>query len=77
MAANLQGKFSDESYIWVFLFHPENGHREYSELEARCEGSYRIFLTSAGTAIFFDTPPLQMVGTGAGLIYTRSDIAVR
>ena len=41
------------------------------------EGSYRIFLTSAGTAIFFDTPPLQMVGTGASLIYTRSDIAVR
>ena len=42
------------------------------------EGSYRIFLTSAAAAFFFfDTPPLQMVGTGAGLIYTRSDIAVR
>ena len=38
MAANLQGKFFEESYFWVFLFHPENGHREYSELEARCEG---------------------------------------
>jgi len=41
------------------------------------EGSYCFFLMSAATAIFFDTPPLQMVGTEAGFVYTRSDIEFR
>ena len=29
------------------------------------------------TPFFFDTPPLQMAGTGAGYIYTRSSAQVR
>ena len=79
MAANLQGKPSDESYFWVFLFHPADGHRKYGGQEARCEGGVIPYFPHVGSGciFFFDTPPLQMVGTGAGLIYTRSDIAVR
>ena len=32
---------------------------------------------SLSLLFFFDTPPLQMAGTGAGYIYTRSSAQVR